>query len=105
MALATAAKRLVPLLDRVLVEKIVPPTKTAGGILLPETSTKVNAGKVVAVGPGAKTKDGNIIPIDVKEGDTVLLPEYGGTAVKLGGSEEKEFVLYRNDDLLGILHE
>jgi hypothetical protein len=42
MALATAAKRLVPLLDRVLVEKIVPPTKTAGGILLPETSTKVS---------------------------------------------------------------
>ena len=53
-------------------------------------SMQVNAGKVVAVGPGAKTKDGNIIPIDVKEGDTVLLPEYGGTAVKLGGSEEKE---------------
>lgn len=96
------AKRLMPLLNRVLVEKIVPPAKTHAGILLPETSTKLNSGKVLAVGPGLRDKAGNHIPVAVKEGDTVLLPEYGGTAVKLG---EKEYHLYRDDDIMGTLHD
>lgn len=52
---------------------------------------QVNSGKVVAVGPGARDKSGNVIPVCVKEGDTVLLPEYGGTQVKLG---EKEYVFF-----------
>lgn len=52
-----------------------------------------------------KTKDGTLIPCDVKTGDTVLLPEYDGTPVKLKGEEGKEFLLYRNDDLLGILED
>ena len=51
---------------------------------------QVNSGVVVATGPGAKTKDGTVIPCDVKSGDTVLLPEYGGTPVKLEGQEGKE---------------
>jgi chaperonin GroES len=51
---------------------------------------QVNSGVVVATGPGAKTKDGTLIPCDVKSGDTVLLPEYGGTPVKLEGQEGKE---------------
>jgi chaperonin GroES len=55
---------------------------------------------VVEVGPGARNKDGAIIPPSVKKGDRVLLPEYGGSPVKLG---EAEFVLYRNDDLLGLI--
>ncbi|MFS7993056.1 putative GroES-like superfamily, groES chaperonin family, groES chaperonin superfamily [Helianthus anomalus] len=63
------AKRLIPSLNRVL----------------------LNSGKVVAVGPGTHDLSGNKIPVGVKEGDTVLLPEYGGTEVKLG---EKEYVLY-----------
>lgn len=50
---------------------------------------QLNSGKVVAVGPGARDRDGKLIPVTVKEGDTVLLPEYGGTEVKLG---EKEYV-------------
>ncbi|CAL5430690.1 unnamed protein product [Camellia sinensis] len=78
------AKRLIPTLNRVLVEKIIPPSKTTAGILLPEKSSKLNSGKVVAVGPGTPGKTGNMIPVAVKEGDTVLLPEYGGTQVKLG---------------------
>ncbi|KAK9157466.1 hypothetical protein Scep_004040 [Stephania cephalantha] len=96
------AKRLVPLLNRVLVEKIVPPSKTNAGILLPENTTKLNSGKVVAVGSGIRGREGNVIPTCVKEGDTVLLPEYGGTEVKLG---EKQFHLYRDEDILGVLHE
>lgn len=48
---------------------------------------QLKSGKVVAVGPGTRDKDGNIIPVTLKEGDTVLLPEYGGTEVKLGDKE------------------
>ncbi|RZC79046.1 hypothetical protein C5167_003249 [Papaver somniferum] len=81
------AKRLIPSLNRVLVEKIVPPSKTTAGILLPEKTAKLNSGKVIAVGPGAKDREGNHIPVCVKEGEIVLLPEYGGMNVKLGEKE------------------
>eukprot|EP00475_Leptophrys_vorax_P015859 TRINITY_DN22245_c0_g1_i2.p1 TRINITY_DN22245_c0_g1~~TRINITY_DN22245_c0_g1_i2.p1 ORF type:complete len:100 (-),score=10.60 TRINITY_DN22245_c0_g1_i2:219-518(-) len=96
------AKRLLPLLDRVLIEKLVPPAKSVGGVLLPEsaTATQLNTGKVIAVGAGGRTRDGSIIPVSVKEGDTVLLPEYGGNQIKL---EDKEYVLFRDDDLLAVL--
>ncbi|EYU18605.1 hypothetical protein ABFS83_10G155400 [Erythranthe nasuta] len=96
------AKRLIPLLNRVLVQKITPPSKTTAGILLPEKTNKLNSGKVVAVGPGSHDREGKLVPVSVKEGDTVLLPEYGGTEVKLG---EKEYHLYRDEDILGTLHE
>ncbi|KAL3635981.1 10 kDa chaperonin [Castilleja foliolosa] len=96
------AKRLIPTLNRVLVEKIVAPSKTTAGILLPEKSAKLNSGKVVAVGPGLRDESGNTIPVAFKEGDTVLLSEYSGTQVKLG---EKEYVLFREDDILGTLHD
>ncbi|XP_072981888.1 10 kDa chaperonin, mitochondrial-like [Typha latifolia] len=96
------AKRLIPLLNRVLVEKIVPPSKTNTGILLPEKTTKLNSGKVVAVGAGARDRDGKLIPVSVREGDVVLLPDYGGTEVKLG---DKEYHLFRDDDILGTLHD
>ncbi|RWW74964.1 hypothetical protein BHE74_00017042, partial [Ensete ventricosum] len=71
------AKRLIPLFNRVLVEKIVPPSKTSAGILLPEKTTKVKPR--LWIGPGGRDRDGKLIPVCVKEGDTVLLPEYGGT--------------------------
>ncbi|KAL6548077.1 hypothetical protein OROHE_009139 [Orobanche hederae] len=77
------------------------PSKTTDGILLPEKSSK-NSGKVVAVGSGLLDKAGNTIPVAVKEGDTVLLPEYGGTEIKLS---EKEYHLYRDEDILGTLHD
>lgn len=72
--------------------------QTAGGILLPDNGKKLNEGEVVAVGPGATTRDGTRIPINVKAGDRVLLPEYGGHVVKLG---DQEFTLYRDEDILG----
>ncbi|KAL9453403.1 hypothetical protein AB3S75_009079 [Citrus x aurantiifolia] len=96
------AKRLIPTLNRVLVEKIVPPSKTNAGILLPEKSSKLNSGKVISVGPGARDKEGNTIPVAFKEGDTVLLPNYGGDHVKLG---EKDYHLYRDEEILGTLHD
>ncbi|KAH7331044.1 hypothetical protein KP509_20G013200 [Ceratopteris richardii] len=95
------ANKLIPLLNRVLVQKIVAPQKSVGGVLLPETvSSKVNCAKVIAVGPGGRGKDGSVIPVVVKEGDTVLLPEYGGSQLKLG---DEEFVIYRDEEILGIL--
>lgn len=96
------AKRLIPLFDRVLVQKIAQKTVSSGGVLLPEAAgaSKLNSGKVIGVGPGKVSKNGNVIPVCVKEGDTVLLPEYGGTSVKLG---EEEFHLFHDDDILGIL--
>ncbi|KAJ0103052.1 hypothetical protein Patl1_05567 [Pistacia atlantica] len=81
------ARRLIPSFHRILVEKILPPSKTNSGILLTEKTPKLNSGKVVAVGPGARDFDGKLTPITVKEGDTVLLPDYGGTEVKLGDKE------------------
>ncbi|CAL9249038.1 GroES chaperonin family [Arabidopsis suecica] len=95
-------KRLIPTFNRILVQKVLQPAKTETGILLPEKSTKLNSGKVIAVGPGSRDRDGKLVPVSVKEGDTVLLPEYGGTEVKLG---EKEYHLFRDEDILGTLHE
>jgi chaperonin GroES len=63
----------------------------------------LNFGKVVAVGPGRVLENGQVKAITVKEGDTVLLPEYGGSKVILG--DEKEYYLYRDDDLMGTLHD
>ncbi|XP_062211372.1 10 kDa chaperonin, mitochondrial-like [Phragmites australis] len=96
------AKRLIPSLNRVLVEKLVQPKKSPAGILLPEITKQLNAAKVIAVGPGECDRDGNLIPVSLKDGETVLLPEYGGTEVKLA---EKEYLLFREHDILGKLEE
>ena len=99
-----AFKKLRPLLNRVLIQKTEPMTKTKGGILLPETKAEqLNFGTVVAVGPGRHLENGQIKPVSVKEGDIVLLPEYGGSKVTLG--DEKDYYIYRDDDLMGTLHD
>ena len=89
-----------PLGDRVLVEPIEEKEQTVGGIYIPDSAKeKPMQGKVIAV--GKKTdKDGKVIAFDVKAGDTVLLPKYGGTEVKLDG---KKLQLVREEDLLGVL--
>mmetsp|Transcript_10541 Transcript_10541/g.20024 ORF Transcript_10541/g.20024 Transcript_10541/m.20024 type:complete len:101 (+) Transcript_10541:66-368(+) len=97
----SAVRKIIPLLDRVLVQKIKPVQQTSGGILLPESAgSKVNSGVVVAAGPGGRTRDGGVIPLAVKEGDKVLLPEYGGTNIKF---DDVEYFMYRDEDLLGVL--
>lgn len=99
-----AFKKLRPLMNRVLIKKSEPLTKTKGGILLPESKAEqLNFGTVIAVGPGRTLDNGQLKPIAVKEGDTVLLPEYGGSKVTLG--DNQEYYLYRDDDLMGTLHE
>ena len=95
--LFSTARRLVPIADRVLVKRVEHKTQTAGGIYLP-TEQKVNEADVVAVGPGATDESGKLIPMEVAVGDSVLLPEYGATAVNIG---EEEFHLLRASDILG----
>jgi len=83
------------------VKRIEAPTKSIGGILLPESSqSKLNEGVVLAVGPGRRDKDGSLLPMGVKADDKVLLPQYGGNEVEI---EDEELVLFRDDDILGVL--
>ena len=89
-----------PLGDRVLVEPIEEKEQTVGGIYIPDSAKeKPMQGKVLAVGKKLD-KDGKEINFDVKKGDTVLLPKYGGTEIKLDG---KKLQLVREEDLLGVL--
>ena len=92
--------KIRPLGDRVLVEPIEEKEQTVGGIIIPDSAKeKPMQGKVIAV--GKKTdKEGKELAFDVKPGDTVLLPKYGGTEVKLDG---KKLQLVREEDLLGVL--
>ena len=89
-----------PLGDRVLIEPIEEKEQTVGGIIIPDSAKeKPMQGKVIAVGKKLD-KDGKEISFDVKKGDTVLLPKYGGTEVKLG---DKKLQLVREEDLLGVV--
>jgi chaperonin GroES len=93
-------KRLLPLFDRVLVERFAKETTTKGGIMIPDKSSgKVLNATVIAVGPGTRsTKTGSFVPCSVKPGDKVLLPEYGGNKIEL---DSKEYYLFRDSDILG----
>eukprot|EP00347_Sterkiella_histriomuscorum_P006286 403353349 len=99
-----AFSKLRPLMNRIIVKKAEPLTKTKGGILLPESrQDQLNFGVVVAVGPGRHLDNGQLRPVSVKEGDTVLLPEYGGAKVTLG--DNQDYFIYRDDDIVGTLHD
>lgn len=90
-----------PLGNRVVVEPIEQEETTAGGIVLPETAKeKPQKGTILAVGPGERDEDGKRIPMDVKEGDTVLFAKYSGTEIKLDG---KKLLILRESDILAIL--
>ncbi|GAD94773.1 mitochondrial heat shock protein Hsp10 [Paecilomyces lecythidis] len=96
-------KNLAPLLDRVLVQRIKPEAKTASGIILPESSVKeINEASVLAVGPGAVDRNGNKIPMSVSPGDKVLIPQFGGSPVKVG---EDEYHLFRDSEILAKIRE
>ncbi|KAI0293006.1 hsp10-like protein [Multifurca ochricompacta] len=97
-------KSLVPLFDRVLVQRFKPETKTASGIFLPTsaTSSPLPEATVIAVGPGATDKEGRVVPMAVKAGDRVLLPGWGGNAIKVG---EEEYFLFKDSDILAKIQE
>lgn len=93
--------KIKPLADRVVVKPEVAEEKTKGGIILPDTAKeKPVVGTVVAVGPGRKTDDGKILPIDVKVGDKVLYGKYSGTEVTIEG---EEYLIMRESDLFAIV--
>ena len=90
-----------PLHDRVVVKRLEEETKTAGGIIIPDTAKeKPQQGKVVAVGPGGRDEAGKITPLDVKAGDTVLFGKWSGTEVKIDG---EDLLIMKESDILGVL--
>ncbi|MCL5807766.1 MAG: co-chaperone GroES [Deltaproteobacteria bacterium] len=93
--------KVVPLHDRIVVARIESEEKTAGGIIIPDTAKeKPQEGRIIAVGPGKRDKDGKLIPLDVKAGDRVLFAKWAGTEFKLDG---KEHMIMKEDDILGVI--
>ena len=89
-----------PLHDRVLIKVLDSEEKTSGGIIIPDTAKeKPQEGEVVGVGPGAKSEDGKIVPMDVKVGDIVLFGKWSGTEVKIEGTE---YSIMKESDIMGI---
>ncbi len=95
--------KIRPLADRVVVERIEEEEVKKGGIIIPDTAKeKPQKGKVIAVGPGRKTEDGKVIPVDVKEGDVVIFSKYAGTEVEI---DDKKYLIMREDEILGVIEE
>ena len=90
-----------PLHDRVVLRRITPAEKTAGGIIIPDTAQEKPAeGEVLAVGPGARNELGAVVQLDVKAGDRVLFGKWSGTEVKIDG---EDLLVMKESDLLGII--
>ena len=92
-----------PLHDRVVVTRIDPEAKSAGGIIIPDTAQeKPSQGEIIAVGPGGRDEAGKLIPIDLKKGDRVLFGKWSGTEVKLDGVD---YLIMKESDIMGVLEE
>jgi chaperonin GroES len=90
-----------PLHDRVVVRRVEQESKTAGGIIIPDTAKeKPQEGEVIAVGSGARDESGKVQPLDVKAGDRVLFGKWSGTEVKINGVD---YLIMKESDLLGVL--
>lgn len=99
--MSAAVKRFVPLMDRVLVQKMKHEAKTASGIFLPDQAKQmINQATVIAVGEGKLLKDGQRLACTVKAGDSVIVPEFGGMNIKF---DDEEYQVFRNEDIVGIL--
>jgi chaperonin GroES len=93
--------KIRPLQDRVVLKAVEQETKTAGGIIIPDTAKeKPMEGKVVAVGPGTRDGNGKLTPLDVKTGDRVLFGKWSGTEIKVGG---EDLLILKESDLMGII--
>ena len=90
-----------PLHDRVLVKRVEEEQKTKGGIIIPDNAKeKPMQGEVLAVGPGVRNEDGDLIALDVKPGDRILFGKWSGTEVKIDG---EELLIMKESDILGII--
>ena len=93
--------KFTPLHDKVLVKRTEEEEKSAGGIVLPGSATeKPSQGEVVAVGPGKKTENGDISPVGVAVGDTVIFGQYGGNEIKIDG---EEYLILSESDIFGVV--
>ena len=92
-----------PLHDRVVVTRIDAESKTAGGIIIPDTAKeKPTEGEVIAVGPGGRDESGKLVPIDIKKGDRVLFGKWSGTEVKIDGVE---YLIMKESDIMGVIEQ
>jgi chaperonin GroES len=90
-----------PLHDRVVLQRIEPDAKSAGGIIIPDTAQeKPSQGQVVAVGTGGRDESGKLIPIDLVAGDRVLFGKWSGTEVKLDGLD---YLIMKESDIMGVI--
>ena len=95
------SKKIRPLQDRLIVQRIDGEDKTASGLYIPDSAKeKPQQGKVVAVGKGRVKEDGTVQPLDLTEGDTILFGKYAGTEIKI---DETEYLIMREDDVLGVM--
>ena len=93
--------KFTPLHDKVLVKRTEEQEKSAGGIVLPGSATeKPSQGEVVAVGPGKKTENGDVSPVGVAVGDTVIFGQYGGNEIKIDGDE---YLILSESDIFGVV--
>jgi chaperonin GroES len=90
-----------PLHDRVVVKRVAEETKTAGGIILPDSAQeKPQQGEVIAVGAGTRDETGKLVPLDVKKGDKVIFGKWSGTEVKIHG---EDLLIMKESDIMGVL--
>ncbi|AUH69620.1 MULTISPECIES: co-chaperone GroES [Gordonia] len=96
-----ASVNIKPLEDKILVQAVEAETTTASGLVIPDSAKeKPQEGKVIAVGEGRVTDQGNRIPVDVKEGDVVIYSKYGGTEIKYAG---QEYLILSARDILAVV--
>ena len=92
-----------PLHDRVVIRRVEQESKTAGGIIIPDTAKeKPQEGEIIAVGPGARDDSGKIQPLDVKAGDRVLFGKWSGTEVRIDG---QDLLIMKESDIMGVIEQ
>jgi len=93
--------KIRPLHDRVIVKRLEEATMTASGLYIPDTAKeKPQRGEIVAAGPGKRSEDGKVSPLDVKVGDNILFSKYAGTEIKVEG---EDYMIMREDDIVGVI--
>ena len=92
-----------PLHDRVVVRRIEADSKTAGGIIIPDTAKeKPSQGEILAIGPGGRDEAGKLVPIDLRVGDRVLFGKWSGSEVKI---DDVEVLIMKESDIMGVLED
>ena len=98
-----AKSKFRPLHDRVVVRRVESESKTAGGIIIPDTAKeKPQEGEIIAVGSGARDEAGKLVPLDVKAGDRILFGKWSGTEVKLNG---EDLLIMKESDIMGVIEQ